>query len=57
MSLTGVWMNELNSVMVLNEQADKGLTGKYRSMVGRDRRIRKQKDLGSANFGGVSCRH
>ena len=40
MALTGVWMNELNSVMVLNEHTDKGLTGKYRSMVGRDPNVR-----------------
>jgi hypothetical protein len=40
MSLTGVWMNELNSVMILNEHTDKGLTGKYRSMVGRDPNVR-----------------
>ena len=40
MSLTGVWMNELNSVMVLRENADNSLTGKYRSMVGRDSSVR-----------------
>jgi hypothetical protein len=40
MSLAGVWMNELNSMMVLNEDADKRLTGKYRSMVGRDTNVR-----------------
>jgi len=40
MSLTGVWMNELNSIMVLNEHADGTLTGRYRSIVGRDSHIR-----------------
>jgi len=40
MSLTGVWMNELNSIMVLNEHSDGTLTGKYRSIVGRDPHIR-----------------
>jgi hypothetical protein len=39
-SLTGVWMNELNSVMVLTEHEDKSLTGKYRSRVGRDPSVR-----------------
>jgi hypothetical protein len=36
MSLTGVWLNELNSIMVLNDPGDGTLTGKYRSLVGRD---------------------
>ena len=40
MSLTGVWMNELNSIMVLNEHGDGTLSGKYRSIVGRDPHIR-----------------
>ncbi len=52
MSLTGVWMNELNSVMVLNEHADKGLTGKYRSMVGRDPNVRDLSGRTSALDGG-----
>jgi len=40
MPLTGVWMNELNSIMVLEDHADGSLTGKYRSVVGRDPNIR-----------------
>jgi hypothetical protein len=40
MSLTGVWMNELHSVMLLVEHADQSLTGKYRSAVGRDTGVR-----------------
>ena len=40
MALTGVWLNELNSVMVLIEDANHGLTGKYRSIVGRDPNLR-----------------
>jgi hypothetical protein len=40
MALTGIWLNELNSVMVLIEDAHYGLTGKYRSIVGRDPRVR-----------------
>jgi hypothetical protein len=52
MSLTGVWMNELNSVMVLNEHADKRLTGKYRSMVGRDPNVRDLSGRTSAVEGG-----
>jgi hypothetical protein len=52
MSLTGVWMNELNSVMVLNEHADKGLTVKYRSMVGRDPNVRDLSGRTSAVDGG-----
>ena len=40
MSLTGVWMNELNSIMVLEDLGDGSLTGKYRSIVGRDPHIR-----------------
>jgi hypothetical protein len=41
MPLTGVWMNELNSIMVLEEHAHGSLTGKYRSIVGRDPHIRE----------------
>lgn len=52
MSLTGVWMNELNSVMVLYEQQDKCLTGKYRSMVGRDPNVRDLSGRTSAVAGG-----
>jgi len=40
MALTGIWLNELNSVMVLIEDAHHGLTGKYRSIVGRDPHVR-----------------
>jgi hypothetical protein len=40
MSLTGVWLNELNSIMVLEEMPDGSLKGKYRSLVGRDPHIR-----------------
>jgi avidin family protein len=36
MSLTGVWTNELRSVMLLREAADHGLTGVFHSLVGRD---------------------
>jgi hypothetical protein len=36
MSLTGIWTNELRSVMLLREDADGGLTGIYHSIVGRD---------------------
>jgi len=41
MPLTGVWMNELNSIMVLKENSDGLVTGKYRSMVGRDPHVRE----------------
>jgi len=36
MPLTGVWLNELNSIMIVTEHADGALTGTYRSLVGRD---------------------
>jgi hypothetical protein len=36
MSLTGFWMNELRSVMLLHQHDDGALVGKYRSIVGRD---------------------
>ena len=36
MSLTGFWMNELKSVMLLDHKADGTLVGQYRSIVGRD---------------------
>jgi hypothetical protein len=36
MSLTGVWLNELDSIMVVTEHSDGALTGTYRSFVGRD---------------------
>jgi hypothetical protein len=41
MSLTGVWMNELKSIMVLTEHSDGKLIGQYRSIVGRDPHIRE----------------
>ena len=40
MSLTGVWMNELRSILLLNEDEDGALTGKFRSIVGRDPHVR-----------------
>jgi hypothetical protein len=36
MSLTGVWTNELRSVMLLRECADHELTGVFHSLVGQD---------------------
>ncbi len=36
MPLTGCWINELRSVMYLKEHPDGTLTGKYRSLAGRD---------------------
>ncbi len=41
MGLTGIWMNELNSVMALQEHADRSVTGKYKSIVGRDQNLRE----------------
>jgi len=52
MSLTGVWMNELRSVLVLREHKDKSLTGQYRSMVGRDPKVRHLSGRTSAAEGG-----
>ena len=40
MSLTGVWMNELRSILLLDEDKDGSLAGKFRSMVGRDPQVR-----------------
>ena len=40
MSLTGVWMNELKSILLLDEDEDGTLAGKFRSMVGRDPHVR-----------------
>ena len=40
MSLTGVWLNELNSIMVLKDAGDGSLEGRYRSIVGRDPNVR-----------------
>lgn len=36
MALTGVWLNELSSIMTLVDRGDGTLTGKFRSLVGRD---------------------
>ena len=36
MSFTGVWTNELRSVMLLREDAEHALTGLFKSLVGRD---------------------
>ena len=52
MSLTGVWMNELHSVLLLREHDDKSLTGQYRSMVGRDSTVRPLSGRASAVEGG-----
>jgi hypothetical protein len=41
MSLTGVWMNELRSIMVVEDPGDGTLRGRYRSIVGRDPHIRE----------------
>ena len=40
MSLTGVWMNELRSILLLDEDEDGALAGKFRSIVGRDPHVR-----------------
>jgi hypothetical protein len=40
MSLTGVWMNELKSILLLDEDENGTLAGKFRSMVGRDPHVR-----------------
>jgi hypothetical protein len=40
MSLRGVWMNELRSILLLDEDEDGALAGKFRSMVGRDPHVR-----------------
>ena len=40
MSLTGVWVNEHKSVMVMSEDSDGNLGGTFRSLVGRDARKR-----------------
>ena len=36
MPLTGVWLNEHKSIMVIDENSDGSLTGMFRSLVGRD---------------------
>jgi len=40
MSLTGVWMNERRSLLLLDEGEDGALAGKFRSLVGRDSSVR-----------------
>lgn len=40
MSLTGVWMNKRESILILNEDQDGALAGKFRSIVGRDPHVR-----------------
>jgi hypothetical protein len=40
MSLTGVWMNELRSILLLEEDEFGALAGKFRSIVGRDPHVR-----------------
>ena len=52
MSLTGVWMNELKSIMVLREHSDGTLIGKYRSLVGRDPHTRHLTGVASTDEGG-----
>lgn len=52
MSLTGVWTNELRSVMLLREDADHGLTGILRSLVGRDPGFRTLAGRISSDDGG-----
>jgi Avidin family len=48
MALTGVWMNELNSIMVLKDDGDGRLSGKYRSIAGRDPHIPGSDERGCA---------
>jgi Avidin family len=36
MGLTGTWKNELNSIMVLKENSDHSIIGKYLSFAGKD---------------------
>ena len=40
MSLTGVWMNERRSILLLDENDNGVLAGKFRSLVGRDPHVR-----------------
>lgn len=41
MSATGVWINKRDSMMVLREDQSGQITGKYRSVVGRDTNVRE----------------
>jgi hypothetical protein len=52
MSLTGVWTNELRSVMLLREDGGYGLTGMFRSLVGRDSGLRTIAGRTSSEDGG-----
>jgi hypothetical protein len=52
MSLTGVWTNELRSVMLLREDSGYGLTGSFRSLVGRDSGLRTIAGRTSSEAGG-----
>lgn len=40
MSLTGMWVNERGSILLLEQDRDGNLAGKFRSIVGRDPHIR-----------------
>jgi hypothetical protein len=40
MELTGVWMNERKSILLLEQDRDGALAGKFRSIVGRDPHVR-----------------
>jgi hypothetical protein len=40
MSLTGVWLSEHKSIMVIEEHSNGSLTGMFRSLVGKDTRKR-----------------
>jgi Avidin family len=52
MSLTGVWVNEHKSVMVMSEDSDGSLGGTFRSLVGRDTRKRPLVGLASSEEAG-----
>ena len=52
MSLTGVWTNELRSVMLLRDEGGYGLTGVFRSLVGRDSGFRTIAGRTSSEEGG-----
>lgn len=52
MSLTGVWTNELRSVMLLREDAEHAITGIFHSLVGRDPRFRTVAGRTSSENGG-----
>ena len=52
MSLTEVWTNELRSVMLLRDEGGYGLTGVFRSLVGRDLGFRTIAGRTSSEEGG-----